>query len=162
MSARSRIKKPLAAAALFTVLGATAVYLLNVAPASRQSRDAEIQLARLHEAVSAYHIDHGFYPGSRQDFGYPLSDALLREKLLQYTDAGGQSSPTQSHRFRYGPYLDEFPTDPIFGSRDLSWALGEASAFAPRQEGGWIYAPERGEFVARIDGLQDSRDLAGF
>jgi hypothetical protein len=162
MATNDSIRLPWFTSGFLAVLALLVAYSLFRGPAVEVEQQSSRQLTRLSEAVSAYHIDHGFYPGSRRDFGYPLNDEQLRAKLLRYSDASGQSSETPSHRFRFGPYLDEFPADPRHGSQDLSWALGDDVTIDGADLGGWIYAPERGVFVARSDGLRLGEDLASF
>jgi len=146
-------------ATLTLVVGGLAVGLLllgrEVAPSSQDPSDSP-QLRLLAEAVRAYQLDHGFFPGSREDFGYPLNDEALREKLLLHTDATGQTHDVATRRFRYGPYLESFPADPQHGDQAMRWVLGEEDLSEERlhaladEAGGWIYAPEAGVIQANL------------
>jgi type II secretory pathway pseudopilin PulG len=133
-----------------------------------QQRVLQGRLEMFRGALQMYHHDHGFYPGSGSDYGYPLSDESMQAKLMAYTDDRGQVSETRTYRFRYGPYLQEIPVEPFGDSNEIRWALrdkrgnsawvGEIHSGAG--DGGWFYAPETGTLRADL-GKMFPETLAG-
>lgn len=154
---------------LVSIAAALIAHGLRSTPEVQQEQLLRSRLEMVRSAISAYQYDHGFYPGSSQDWGYPLSDAQLREKLSSFTDHKGVPSPTPSHRFKYGPYLATMPAEPYSNSASLQWALQERRPLAElvgevtgsQAEGGWYYAPESGSVLANL-GREYPQHLAGF
>ena len=159
----------LIAAALIALASMLLAHSLAGAPQREQERELRVRLESLRSAVQQYQQDHGFYPGSTADYGYPLSDDQLRRKLTQYTDMRGVASDSKSHRFRFGPYLSELPAEPFGRSTHLDWALQERRSVEELSRavsegsgvGGWYYAPETGSVLANL-GRSFPEQLAAF
>jgi type II secretory pathway pseudopilin PulG len=159
----------LLAATLIALASTLLAHSLAGAPQREQERELRLRLDSLRRAVQQYQSDHGFYPGSAADYGYPLSDEQFRRKLTQYTDLRGVASQTRSHRFRFGPYLSEVPVEPFGRSTHLDWALQEHRSPEELSRavaegggvGGWYYAPETGSVLANL-GKSFPEQLASF
>ena len=99
------------------VLAAMAIPNLSAGATHGPEDQLRSELVRLRTAIDLYYADHGAYPGQQgaetpaAGAGSPV--ALIRQ-LTQYSDAGGQTSPTPSEVFCYGPYLrDGIPRCPV-------------------------------------------------
>jgi prepilin-type N-terminal cleavage/methylation domain-containing protein len=147
------------------------IVLVNFGSSDVKTKEAALQanVEALRTAIDLYRSDHGFFPGSQQDDGYPLTDAEFKEKLTYYSSNAGAVNTSKDDTYKYGPYLKEFPNEPFSNSDSLTWSLGTtrilstiaASVAAGSGDGGWYYEPESGNVVANL-GSDYPSEYAGF
>lgn len=147
------------------------VVLVNFGNSDTKAKESSLKsnLQTLRTAANLYKSDHGFFPGSKKDDGYPLTEAELVEKLTRYTDKSGQTSTTRTGAYKYGPYLDEMPVEPFGGVSTITFSLDKervksvvvTEVSGGSGTGGWFYEPETGTWVANL-GSDYPSDYAGF
>jgi len=96
-------------------------------------------------AILMYAAEHGnTFPG-------PTAPEFVAQ-LTQYSDAAGNTSPTRSTTFGYGPYLASMPIAPVGRNVGSSAVLIDATHSPPHANTsggqGWVYNPNTGEFYA--------------
>jgi len=122
-------------------------------------------------AICRYKFDHDVFPGYRPGED-TATEAALVEQLTLYTDATGKTSETKNPaEYPHGPYLRNFPLNPINNSnrvRIISQPVEsppktfktitkaeiitiDPDAFNPQF--GWLYCPETGELVPNDEKL---------
>ncbi len=89
-----------------------------------------------------YRANHGDVPP-----GYPGGDTTqtptaqdFTNQLTLYTDASGNTSPTQTGLFIYGVYLNQVPPDPLNSLTTIKILAAGASVVADGTTG-WLYQP---------------------
>jgi hypothetical protein len=148
----------LATASVFLAL----VLVIQAAGGRWGMRGREDQLRRsvveIREAVERFRADHGFFPCAAPDGSSTGDPALFVRQLTEYTNAAGEPSPTASVQHVFGPYLEEFPAEPITGSAgvvistqterlipEIAAAVEEGTG-----RGGWYYEVRSGNVVANL------------
>lgn len=147
------------------------VVLLNMSGSDVKAKESNLQsnLEVMRSAVNMYKYDHGFYPGSKDDQGYPLNEQAFKNKLLLFTDDTGRASKTKTTRYRYGPYLKKFPVEPFGNTDAIEFSLNNENAFSELAKtvqksaatGGWFYEVESGNVLANL-GTDFPKEYAGF
>lgn len=147
------------------------IVVLNFGGSDRPANERALRsnLQSLRSAVALYKADHGRFPCSTGDADYPCSDADFKNKLTQFTDKAGNTATAKSATFAYGPYLQDFPSEPFSQSDSLTWSLGTerlkqsvvSSVSAGTGNGGWFYEPESGLVVPNLGSAFPS-EYAGF
>jgi general secretion pathway protein G len=131
-----------------------AVAIPKFANASQSARESSLKdnLRLLRTQLGVYKSQHSLYPG------YPGGDgtqtptaAAAANQLLQYTDFSGNTSATGSASYKWGPYLNILPLNPVNGNASLK-ILSEADAFTPDGTTGWLYQPSSGQVKANVAG----------
>lgn len=136
------------------------VVVLNFGGSDRVANERALQsnVQSLRSAIQLYKTDHGRYPCSTGDHGYPCSEQAFRYKLTRFTNKAGQTSTTKNANYAYGPYLDKFPEEPFTQSTAIEWSLGTTRlketvanqvASSPGA-GGWYYEPESGNILPNL------------
>ncbi len=147
------------------------VVLLNLGSSDVKAKEQTLKsnLSAMRTAINLYRSDHGRYPCSTGDYGYPCSDTDFQRKLTRFTREDGRTSATKNTSYKYGPYLDDFPTDPFGESSVIEWSLGTerlkttiANAIdGGTGTGGWYYEPESGIILGNL-GSAFPNEYAGF
>jgi len=147
------------------------VVLLNLGTSDVKTKEKALQsnLQAMRTAIDLYRSDHGRYPCSQGDYGYPCTDEQFKSKLTYFTSEDGRTSTSKDATYKYGPYLKDFPVEPFSGTDSLTWALGTerlkesiaTAVSAGNGSGGWYYEPQSGNIVANL-GSSFSSDYAGF
>lgn len=147
------------------------VVLLNMGGSDVKAKESNLQsnLEVLRSAINMYKYDHGHFPGSKDDHGYPLNENKFKQKLLLYTDDAGKTSKNKTTRYRYGPYLKKFPMEPFGDTDEIKFSLNKENAFSElakavqksNGDGGWYYEPESGNILANL-GKSYPKEYAGF
>lgn len=131
-----------------------AIAIPKMSNASQMARESSIKddLRLMRTQLGVYKSQHSLYPG------YPGGDsaqtptaAVAVDQLQKYTDNAGNVSATHSSYYRWGPYLDAFPINPINGKSDLK-ILSGSDAFTPDGTTGWLYQPSTGTIKANNAG----------
>lgn len=155
--------------ALLGILASIVVLNFGGSDRAANERVLRTSLHDLRTAILAYKKDHGHYPCSTADHGYPCDDQALRHKLTRFSDREGRTHDTRTGDFRFGPYLDVFPREPFSRTDALTWSLGTsrlketiASAIGTGEgNGGWYYEPESGNILPNL-GPRFSTEYARF
>lgn len=143
---------------VFVILGILAALVVpqfsNAADAGRGSALAN-ELRSLRTQIMIYRSHHGGVPPGfpAGDLSATPSDQMLVAQLTQYTDAQGRVSPRRTPQHVFGPYLKDFPVNPIAGNGNLKIVSG-ADPFPGEPGGpeGWVYQPRRGVIAANSPG----------
>lgn len=136
------------------------IVVLNFGGTDRAANERALQsnLQGLRSAIQLYKTDHGRYPCSNGDNGYPCTDQTFRYKLTRFSNKAGQTNTNKSANYAYGPYLDKFPVEPFSKGDSLTWSLGTTrlkETIADQIDGGsgnggWYYEPESGNILANL------------
>ncbi len=119
----------------------------------------ESTLANMRAAIDFYYQQHGEYPAAHKAAdGTPASpptDTDFIDQLSLYTNDEGQTSPTKTDVFKYGPYLRKrvLPPDPKSPNGTVNALevinVGNLDTFvASGTDGGWKYDAKTGQFIA--------------
>jgi general secretion pathway protein G len=138
------------------ILAAIAIPKFSNASQTARVNALKEDLRLMRTQISVYKSQHAANPG------YPGGDtqqeptaAVAADQLLKFTDGNGNVSDTQSNIFRWGPYLDAIPKNPVNGEAGFK-ILGPAEAFVADGTTGWLYQPLTGTFKANIVGVDDT------
>ena len=106
---------------------------------------AKDNLRLLREAIERYTADHNGVPPGYAN-GNTSSNALDTFFIIQlkiYTSLNSEISISKSNVYCYGPYLNEFPTNPLNGKSNVYVLANATTTFpeSPPDNYGWIYAP---------------------
>ena len=117
---------------------------------------AKDNLRLLREAIGRYAAEHnGVPPGyANGNTSNNALDTFLIIQLKIYTSITGGVSINKSNTYCYGPYLSEFPTNPLNGKANVNVLTNAATSFpeTPPDDYGWIYAPSIKKIRLAYDG----------
>lgn len=162
--ARSRGSRLLEALIVLVIMsGLGALVVPQFSSAARVSRETSLRddLRYVRTQILVYRAQHGGVAP-----GYPQGDAThaptitdLASQLTLYTDAQGRTSTQRGEQFRFGPYLERMPVNPVNRSAAVRFVKADA-AFPVRPTGveGWLYQPSTGAFVPNAEGLDAAGD----
>ena len=116
-----------------------------------QARAASLQvkLKEIRKQLQLYEVDHqGALPASSEG---DSADTFL-DQMTSYTDVDGSTRDyPDENRYKYGPYIDSLPANPVSGLRDVRIVTNMRTQFRARnQDGGWWYNAVTGEFRADL------------
>jgi general secretion pathway protein G len=117
------------------------------------------QLRYLRTQIIVYRAQHRDTPP-----GYPNGDrtqaatgAAFIDQMTHPTDEDGATGTVNSQIYKFGPYLDRMPANPLTGLSAVQ-IVGDAEPL-PEPTGtgyGWIYKPLTGEIIANSSGSDAS------
>jgi general secretion pathway protein G len=144
------------------LLGIAAVLITpRLTSAAHVSRDASLrdQLHRMRTQIMIYRAHHGgVAPGySEGNQREEPSVQVMIEQLVRYSNSRGTVSAAPSVEFRFGPYLDRLPANPINGSAEVRLIGPVLFPDSPVGDEGWMYQPSTGLIAANVAG----RDAMG-
>lgn len=95
--------------------------------------------------------------------GYPSCDptqapteATLVAHITMASNFSGQTAPTGTAGYRYGPYMRQMPENPINGKRNvLVVEDGQQFPNAPQDQYGWLYQPSTLTFKPDCSGADE-------
>ena len=94
------------------VLASIAVPRMSRGLADANANALEATLANVRKAIDVYYAEHDDYPGYTPATGAPDNAAFV-DQLVKYSDGHGNTNPTYSTTYRFGPYLrSPFPRNP--------------------------------------------------
>ena len=138
------------------ILAAIAVPKLSNASQVARENSLKDNLRLLRTQLGVYKSQHSAFPG------YPGGDtaqsptaAITCDQLLLCTDAAGNTSPTNTPVYHWGPYLDAMPKNPVNGNSDWK-ILADSDPFTPDGTTGWLYQPSTGTLKANNAGTDSS------
>lgn len=114
--------------------------LTGVTAISRESNLKE-NLSKIRAQIQVYRNQHN---------GFPAAAGLV-DQMTKYTRTDGQVSAVWTSEYRFGPYLEQMPPNPVTGDRTIRAAAGTDDAFPPGDaDGGWWYNEIGGAFFADL------------
>ena len=147
---------------LLGILGAlispTLIHLENSRLQAREER-LKSNLEEFRAAIYRYYQDHGHFPCSPEDFNRQASVEVLKQQLLWFSNRAGKPSRTRNREYRFGPYLRDFPAEPISGLATVFIdTTGSASLVELKKHvstsksgrGGWYYQARTGFWLANL------------
>ncbi|MDQ7062854.1 MAG: type II secretion system protein [candidate division KSB1 bacterium] len=143
------------------------IVVMNMGGSDTSAREAKLRanVKLLRGALTAFYADHGFYPCTSMDAYNKNGDQTkFKRQLTWYTDERGYVSRKKSGRYRFGPYLKEFPENPFYTDKskadqvvidrknerileDLVKAVQNANG-----NNGWYYEAKSGNIVPNLGG----------
>jgi len=142
------------------------IVIMNMRGSETGAKETKLKanLNILRQALVAYHSDHGFFPCTTNDHNNGGSEFTFVRQLTWYTDAEGKPSQTKDEEYRFGPYIQEFPTNPFFEGTDTDVATkvqidvkGEdilealkKKVASSNSKSGWYYQAKSGNIVANL------------
>jgi len=83
------------------------------------------------------------------------TEAVFIEQMIQYSDEEGNVSTSSSGTYKYGPYLEKIPANPMSNLNTLKLVANGAAMPAADNTTGWIYKPETAELVPNTTGVDE-------
>jgi general secretion pathway protein G len=116
------------------VIATIIIGLFNNTTSDAASGSLKDNLRAMRSAIQIYAAHHGTYP----------TGTSFEAQMTQYTDATGNTSPTQTGTHRFGPYILQMPPLPVGLNRGKNTvtSTGYADGY------GWQYDPTTGDFRA--------------
>jgi prepilin-type N-terminal cleavage/methylation domain-containing protein len=134
------------------ILAAIAIPKFSNASQVARENSLKDNLRLMRTQLGVYKTQHGVFPG------YPGGDtdqapaaAVAVDQLLKYTDTVGNVSAGPTSLYKWGPYLNEIPKNPINSKADIK-ILASGDAFTPDGTTGWLYQPSTGTIKANVVG----------
>jgi general secretion pathway protein G len=135
------------------ILGILATIVLpqfsNATDSARQNTLKD-ELRYLRTQILVYKAQHNDTPPG-------AGSADFVTQMTSFTDALGNTSPTASQVYRFGPYLTQMPSNPISGLSTVD--IVTTSPLAADGTHGWVYNPTTLEIIADLAG-SDSNGTA--
>ena len=113
------------------------------------------KLRVLRTQIYVYRAEHhGVPPGyPRGDRSYVPTEETFIAQLTQYTNAAGDTSPAPTEEYRFGPYLERIPDNPLNSSDQIRLMTSkEQFPAVPAGDQGWVYQPSTGLISANSPG----------
>ncbi len=135
---------------------------MKISNQDQQTNEAHLQKSskEFRLAIYNYFLDHGHYPCSENDFNKNGDLSILHSQLLWYTNDYGKPTKLRDRENRFGPYLPEFPIEPISNlytvklDSSLSKTLLEfklKTADDSTATGGWLFQTKTGFLIANLN-----------
>ena len=164
---------------VISIIGILAtVVIMNMRGSETGAKEAKLKanLAILRGSLVAFHADHGFFPCSTNDWNHAGNETNLRRQLTWFTDEKGNVSQNRNETFRFGPYLQEFPTNPFYKGTDPSAGkrihidrhkdrileVFKKAVASGHGNYGWHYESKSGNIVANMGGSDFSDKYCNF
>jgi prepilin-type N-terminal cleavage/methylation domain-containing protein len=122
--------------------------------ATGETRETSLQdtLGKFRKQITLFRAEHNAFPGHPGgDTQQAATEADLRSQLLMFSDQAGATSDTRSGSFRFGPYMDRMPVNPVNGLESVRIVSGSGS-FTADGTTGWVYQPATGRIHANNTG----------
>jgi prepilin-type N-terminal cleavage/methylation domain-containing protein len=126
---------------ILAVLAAIVVPQFQEGPIEARRINLRENLNKIRMQIALYRQQHNQYP----------SGAHFEEQMTQFTSQAGAWARARSDVFRYPPYLEQMPPNPITGSRAIR-STNDPKAIGPAatEDGGWWYNEVSGLFFADL------------
>jgi general secretion pathway protein G len=134
------------------ILAAIAIPKFSNASQIARENTLKDDLRLMRTQLGVYRTQHAVFPG------YPAGDtnqvptaAIAVDQLLMCSDALGNVSDVRTNLYKWGPYIDQMPKNPLNGKADIK-ILSPGDAFTPDGTTGWLYQPATGLIKANVAG----------
>lgn len=87
------------------------------------------------------------------------TESVFVGQMIQYSDEEGSVSTTPTATYKFGPYLEKIPANPMSNLSTLKLVANGAALPAADNTTGWIYKPETAELVPNSTGV-DAQGVA--
>jgi general secretion pathway protein G len=148
---------------IIAILAAIAIPQFSNSSADAQEAALDANLATVRSAIELYRAQHAsVFPGVALSSGGASacttaggvlgtgtanSDVAMKDQMIGYSTASGQTCTVPATGFLYGPYMRTFPNEPISASNAITVINGAMTA--PALAGlGWRYSLLSGQFTA--------------
>jgi len=115
-------------------------------------------LKDLRTIIEIYYHEHDLPPGypDGDPEADPTADAFI-EQLTSFSNALGETSDTKTEAFRYGPYLREFPPNPVTAKGGVLIVDGTGDFPDPDDDAdyGWMYQPQTRRILPNKEGTME-------
>jgi len=154
------------------------IVIMNMRGSETGAKETKLKanLANMRQALFAFNSDHGFFPCTTNDHNFKGDQDIFKKQLTWYTDAYGKPSQNRSDEYRFGPYLQDFPSNPFFQGTDPSIASDvmidveedmilealKKKVAAGEGNNGWFYQAKSGNVVANLGGTAFSDEYCFF
>jgi prepilin-type N-terminal cleavage/methylation domain-containing protein len=126
---------------LLAILAAIVIPQMTDVSTIAKETNLKENLSKIRAHIEVYRAQHADYPSSD----------VLGDQLTKYTSFSGEVSDTRTEDHRYGPYLEQMPSNPVTGDGTIRAAADPADPFPPGDaDGGWWYNPTTGRFFADL------------
>lgn len=119
-----------------------AIVIPNVTDVITISHETNLKenLSKIRVQLEVYRNQHNGLP----------TVATFPDQMTEYTNAAGQVNGIRTSEYRFGPYLEQMPPNPISSNRAVR-AAAAADRFPPGDaDGGWWYNETTGAFYADL------------
>jgi prepilin-type N-terminal cleavage/methylation domain-containing protein len=134
------------------ILGILAgIVIPNITSVTTISRETNLKenLSKIRAHIQVYRNQHADFP-SGDDFG---------AQMTKRTNFTGGTSDTRTDVYRFGPYLEQMPPNPITSTVAVRKSTNPAEAFPPGDaDGGWWYNEVTGAFFADLKDSHADQD----
>ncbi len=120
-----------------------AIVIPNIAGVTTIARETNLKenLSKIRAQIQLYRNQHN---------GFPTAASFV-DQMIRYTRADGQVSAVRTDEYRFGPYLEQMPPNPITSDRAIRAAGAAGDSFSPGDaDGGWWYNETTGAFFADL------------
>lgn len=121
----------------------------NAAMSARESMLRD-DLRFLRNQIVLYRAQHHDRPPGAVANGAPDATTFITQ-LTRFTDDVGNTSPTMSGAFQFGPYLSKIPKNPLSDKDDVLLVTGATLPVADDSTG-WIFNPTLPEIIVNQSG----------
>lgn len=131
-----------------------AIAIPKFSNASQLARDNSIKdnLRLMRTQIGVYQSQHSLNPGYPNGDGTQTPTAqAASDQLLNFSDSIGNTSPTMSPVFKWGPYLTDLPLNSVNNRKDWK-ILADTDPFTPDDSTGWLYQPGSGTIKVNSSG----------
>jgi len=143
------------AALILGILAKWVVPQFSVAGNAKVKTRLRSNLNDMRTQIMVYRAQHnGVSPGYPEgDFFSPPTFESFVAQMTLYTDATGKTSTTPSSEFKYGPYMDQIPANPVNRRADMRVVEADLPfPQTPNGDYGWVYQPASAVVAANIVG----------
>ncbi len=134
------------------ILGILAgIVIPNITGVTTISREANLKenLSKIRAHIQVYRNQHADFP-TGADFG---------AQMTKHTNFTGGTSDARSDVYRFGPYIEQMPPNPITSTAAIRTSTNPAEAFPPGDaDGGWWYNEVTGAFFADLTDAHADQD----
>ena len=129
-----------------------AIVIPNITSLPRIARESNLKenISKIRAHIQVYRNQHSSFPTA----------ADLGDQLTRFTNFVGDTADARSTEYRYGPYIEQMPANPISRLATIRAAGAPDEALPPGDaDGGWWYNETTGRFYADL--LDDHVDDQG-
>lgn len=125
----------------------------NAAQSARETTLKELT-RHLRMQVMMYKNQHrDVSPGQTYNSSAAADESVFVSQMIQFSDEDGNTSPTASGVYKFGPYMEKVPVNPMSNLSTLK-LVADGSAMPPADNTtGWIYKPQTAELIPNTTGV---------
>jgi prepilin-type N-terminal cleavage/methylation domain-containing protein len=138
---------------ILAILAAISISQVQQGPLEARSINLRENLSKIRMQLALYRQQHNAFPSATN----------FEQQMTEFTNQQGECAESRSGDFRYPPYLEQMPCNPISGSRAIR-ATNDPEVIAPQAttDGGWWYNEATGRFYADLTYRQIDTDGTRF